>query len=173
MSFDPYALDVSTAARRPTTRPAGADDLLAVPQEAQRILSRALMRAIEGALDLWERTPAGHRAALPAFDIQHAGRPRFNPDDLRQQTLEGWHRLVRIELHLAVRVLEAQCSAPEDARYQYLLAEQCTRVGQLYNELKRRVGEVFAPHILQWELHLLRYCASSVINELLFPAAGR
>ncbi|HLV98809.1 MAG TPA: hypothetical protein VKT82_09055 [Ktedonobacterales bacterium] len=175
MSFDPYAFDLSHAAKpSPPNAAIDLDDeLLAVPAEAQRCICRALMQAIEGALDLEDRTPTGHRSPPPVFTVQHAGKPRFNPDDLRQQTLQGWHRLVAIELRLAVLALEALHCLPEDRTYQDLLAEQCARVGQLYAELKRRAGSGFALHILRWELRLLRYRDSPIINALLFPAAGR
>ncbi|HEY7356428.1 MAG TPA: hypothetical protein VH590_08170 [Ktedonobacterales bacterium] len=168
MPFDPYAFDLSRAAKQPAPA-AEADERPAVPEEAQQHLCRALLRAIEQALDLEERVPPGHRSAPPALPVQHAGKPRFDPDLLAQQTLPGWHRLVAIELRLAVLALEALCCVPEDRAYQDLLAEQCARVGQLYHELKRRAGACFALHILRWELRLLRYRASSVINDLLFP----
>ena len=175
MPFDPYAFDLSHAAKQRAARAAINldDELLSVPEEAQRSIYRALMQAIEEALDLEERTPTGHHSQPPAFPVQHAGKPRFNPDDLRQQTLPGWHRLVAIELRLAVLALEALRCLPEDRTYQDLLAEQCARVGQLYAELKRRAGTCFALHILRWELRLLRYRDSPTINALLFPAAGR
>jgi hypothetical protein len=175
MPFDPYAFDLAKAATSSAPRPANnlADDLLAVPDEARGSLCRALMQAIEEALDYAERVPVGHRSPPPVLPVQHAGKPRFNPDDLRQQTLPGWHRLAAIELRLAVLALEALRCVPEDRAYQDLLAEQCARIGQLYAELKRRVGANFAMHILRWELRLLRYRDSPVINSLLFPAAGR
>jgi hypothetical protein len=183
MLFDPYAYDLAAAARQLPSPAAAAvaEYLLEVPEEARATLWHGLMQAIEGALDLWERTPPARRSA-PPFTIQHTGKPRFNPDHLRRQTLEGWHRLVAIELRLAVQALEALLCAPEgrasdpprrNGAYQPLLAEQCARVGQPYAELKRRVGALFALHILRWELRLLRYRASPVINDLLFPAAGR
>ncbi|HEY7346845.1 MAG TPA: hypothetical protein VH599_00905 [Ktedonobacterales bacterium] len=174
MSFDPYAFDLSAARQSaPLAALSLADEFVEVPEEAQTALHRGLTAAIEGALDLWERTPSGHHSAPPPFTIQHAGKPRFNPDHLRRQTLEGWHRLIAIELRLAAQALEAVRCAPENGVYQDLLTEQCTRAGQLYAELKRRAGSVFALLIFQWELRLLRYRASSVINDLLFPAAGR
>jgi hypothetical protein len=171
MRFDPYTFDLSTAARTSSSSAAaGADELPAVPEEARRMLCRALMRAIEHALDLEERVPPGHKPAPPTFTIRHAGKPRFNPDMLRQQKLQGWHRLIAIELWLAVLALEALRCLPEDRAYQDLLAEQCARVSQLYNEPKRRAGACFALHILHWELRLLCYRASPAINDLLFPA---
>ena len=60
MSFDPYAYDRPAAATQPP--PLAADDLLAVPEEAQRVLWRGLMHAIEGTLGLWERTPPARRS---------------------------------------------------------------------------------------------------------------
>ena len=96
MLFDPYAYDLArpaqqtalTATRWPPTA------LLEVPQEARALLWHGLMEAVEGALDLWEQTPPGIGRAVPSFPVQHAGQQRFNPDDLRAQTLAGWHRLI-------------------------------------------------------------------------------
>lgn len=142
--------------------------LIAVAPEASYPLWQGLTRAVEGALWLWESSPAGSRREPPPLALQHVGLPHFNPRDLCQQTLEGIHRLLRLELPLAVDVLEALlCGKNEDA-YQVLLAEQCTRVGQLYAELKRRAGKVFALLIFQWELRLLRYRASSVVAPMIF-----
>ncbi len=118
MPFDPDAFDLSRAAKKPQPN-AETDERPAAPPPAQRSLCRALLRAIEQALDLEERLPPGRQHVPPDFPIQHAGKPRFNPNLLAQQTLQGWHRLVAIELRL------------------------------------------------------LRCRSSSVINDLLFPKAGR
>jgi len=168
MPFDPYAYDL--AAPRPPTVPGAAladEALLAVPLEARSILWRGLRRSVEEALDLWDRTPAGMRQP-PVFNIQHAGGPCFNPADLRQQTLEGWHRLTGIEVRLAAQVLEALMVTGDAARYEKLLAEQCVRIGQLYAELKRRAGAWMALALLHQELRLLRYRASPVVSLLVY-----
>jgi len=127
--------------------------LIAVAPEARYPLWQGLTRAVEGTLWLWESSPAGSRREPPPLALQHVGLPHFNPRDLCQQTLEGIHRLLRLELPLAVDVLEALLCARNETEaetsYQMLLAEQCTRVGQLYAELKRRAGKVFALLIFQ------------------------
>jgi hypothetical protein len=163
MSFDPYTYDLA----RPATQPLPEAALLAVPQEARRDLWRGLRDAVADTLDLWERTPPGRRR-VPPFNIQHAGAPYFDPADLRQQTLADWHRLIGIELRLAVQMLEALLLDEGTTVYRSLLAEQCGRVGQLYSELKRRVGEAWAQALLRWELRLLRYRASSVVGPLVY-----
>jgi hypothetical protein len=149
-----------------------ANALLEVPQEARAFLWRGLMEAAEGALDLWEQTPPRHRGAVPSFPVRHAGQQRFNPDDLRCQTLEGWHRLTGLEVQLAVEALEALIQTDE-ARYRALLAEQCARVGQLYSELKRRAGVGVALALLRGELHKLRYRASPVLASLTYDETSR
>ena len=110
MLFDPYAYDLAPpgagarAARRerqPRAR------CWRVPEEARALLWRGLREAVEGALDLWEQTPPGDRRVPPSFAVQHAGKPRFDPAHLREQTLAGWHRLLGIELRLAAQALEA------------------------------------------------------------------
>ena len=140
--------------------------LLDVPPEARHTLWRGLTRAMEGALWLWEAAPTSRREP-PPLALRHLGRPYFNSCALHQQTLEGVHRLLRLELPLTVDVLETLLFASEGDACS-LLAEQCVRVGQLYAELKRRAGEVMALLILQWELRLLRYRASSVVAPLVF-----
>ena len=74
--------------------------------------------------------PTGVQREPPSFPVQHAGKRRFNPDDLRQQTLAGWHRLAGIELRLAAQALEA-LALMDAPIYREKLAEQCARMGQL------------------------------------------
>jgi hypothetical protein len=126
------------------------------------MLRQGLLEAAEGALDLWEQTPPGARREPLPFPVRHAGQPYFHPDHLREQTLAGWHRLMGIELRLAVQALEALIQQDE-ARYRAYLAEQCVRVGQLYDELKRRAGAWVAQALVRGELRLLRYRASPVV----------
>jgi hypothetical protein len=169
MSFDPYAYGLShliipPPAGRPTR---AAEPLLAVPEAARRWLWRGLLEAVDGALDLWERTPPGQRQPSP-FSVQHAGAPAFDPAALRQQTLAGWHRLVGIELRLAAQRLEALLVTAEPEVQWALLAEQCARVGQLYAELLRRTQAWVAEALLRWELRLLRYRASPVLAPLIY-----
>jgi hypothetical protein len=171
MSFDPYAYDLAHPITPPPP-PAGgqalaAKSLLAVPEAARRWLWRGLLEAVDGALDLWERTPPGQRQPSP-FSVQHAGAPSFDPAALRQQTLSDWHRLVGIELRLAAQLLEALLANAEPEEYWARLAEQCARVGQLYAELLRRTQAWAAEALLRWELRLLRYRASSVLAPLIY-----
>ncbi len=169
MLFDPYAYDL-TLADRPTPAPGAAlaaDTLLAVPAQARDLLRHGLTEAVAGALDLWERLPCGHQAALPPFAVQHAGKRRFQPESLRAQTLAGWHRLVGIELRLAAEALEALVLAAS-VEQEERLAEQCARVGQLYAEMERRAGAWVARALLGWELRLLRYRASPVLLPLIY-----
>ncbi len=160
MLFDPYAVDVARSARTE-------EALLAVPEEARGVLWCGLTEAVAGALELWEQTPPGARYALPSFAVQHAGKRRFEAEALREQTLAGWHRLMGLELRLGVEALEALIYE-ESARYRALLAEQCGRVGQLYDELKRRAGMGVALWVLYGELRLLRYRASEVVAPLVY-----
>jgi hypothetical protein len=125
-----------------------------------------LTRALEGALWLWEDAPTSSRQP-PPLALRHLGPPSFNTLDLHRQSLEGIHRLLRLELPLTVDVLEALLWGHDDKAHA-LLAEQCARVGQLYAELKRRAGAAFALLILQDELRLLRYRASSVVAPMVF-----
>ena len=174
MLFDPYTYDLTTSARQPSQPGAGArgaalaaDVLLEVPQQARSVLWHGLTSAVSGALDVWERTPSGRQRVLPAFSVQHAGKRRFHPADLRQHSLASWHRLLGIELRLAVEALEALIQRDE-AIYRAALAEQCARVGQLYSELARRAGEWVAEALLRWELRLLRCRASPALAPLIY-----
>ncbi len=169
MSFDPYSYDLASAGGRPSSPAAlTADEPPVIAEEAQAVLWHGLREAIVGACDLWARIPPGHQCALPPFTLQHTGKRCFNPADLREQTLSGWHRLISIELRLAAQALEALILAAEPEVYWALLEEQCARVGQLYDELKRRAGTRFALPILRWELRLLRYRASPVVAPLIY-----
>ncbi len=166
MLFDPYTYDLTISAGQPA--PALADDpLLEVPSAARAVLWQGLLEAVAGAVDLWERLPCGHQAAPSPFAVQHAGKRRFQPEALREQTLAGWHRLVGIELRLAAEALEALALA-ESADQRERLAEQCARVGQLYAEMERRAGAWVARALLRWELRLLRYRASPVVSALVY-----
>jgi hypothetical protein len=194
MLFDPYAYDLARSARhsapssgagargeaenaeaRLRQAPAAAGAalieaaLLAVPLEVRSLLWRGLREAASGALDVWERTP-GHSGAPPALAVQHAGKPQFQTSMLRAQTLANWHRLMGLELRLAVEALErlTVAAAAHVARAWARLAEQCARVGQLYSELKRRAGAVTAQAIVRWELRLLRYRSSPVLASLIY-----
>jgi hypothetical protein len=169
MPFDPYAADLARAAKRPpqSDAPLASDALLAVPAEARQVLWDGLTEAVAATLDARERLPPGGQNEPPPFTVQHAGKPQFNPLHLRQQTLEGWHRLAGIELRLAAQALEALLQANAEV-YSTLLAEQCGRVGQLYSELARRAGGWVALSILRWELRLLRYRASTVLAPLIY-----
>ena len=137
-----------------------------MPEEARALLWHGLRETAEGALDLWEQMPPGvQRAPLP-LPVQHVGKPRFDPNHLRAQTLAGWHRLLGIELRLAAQALEALLLG--DVSYQAMLAEQCARVGQLYSELKRRAGMSVALAMLRGDLRLLRYRDSSALAGLVY-----
>ncbi len=167
-------MDVPTFAAAPTS-PADRLDpalvntlLIEVAPEARYALWQGLTRALEGTLRLLESTPAAGSRKPPALALQHIGLPHFNPCDLWRQSLEGIHRLLRLELPLMVDVLEAFLCAKDVAPYLALLAEQSARVAQLYAELKRRAGKTLALLIFQWELRLLRYRASPVVAPLIF-----
>jgi hypothetical protein len=169
MPFDPYAFDRKTLAGRrllPDTTPL-ADTLADMPQRARKALCDGLRDAVEGALDAWERTSPGVKREPLPFLVQHVGQPHFNAVDLRWQTLDGWHQLMGLELRLTVQVLEALV-AEDRPVYREMLAEQYTRVGQLYCEMKRRANEWVAQAQLAWELRLLRYRASPVVCPLVY-----
>jgi hypothetical protein len=142
-----------------------------VPEEAQKTLAQGLFKALQPSLDHLEATPADARREPPGFPFQHLGQPHFKAADLPPQTLEGIHRLLGLELRLGADLLEALFMRVDDVVYQPLLVEQCTRIGQLYAELKRRSWAWFALKTLDWELRLLRYRASSAVADLLFPPA--
>jgi hypothetical protein len=169
MVFNPYAYDLAVARRQP---PLPDEALVArvLPQmhpDARRILWRGLVAAAEGALTLWEQSPPGMKREPPPFLVQHVGKPYFNEADLRQQTLDGWHCLMGLELRLAAEALDALILVDAD-EYRPLLAEECVRVGQLYAEMKRRANEWVAQALLAWELHLLRYRGSSTLLALIY-----
>ena len=170
MLFDPYAYDLARSARQspPPGVVLATEALLEVPQEARAVLWQGLTQAVSGALEVWERLPAGHQGEPPPLTIQHAGKRRFQSAALRRQTLAGWHRLLGIELRLAAEALEALIVAADAAAYRATLADQCARVGQLYAELKRRAGACVALSIVRWEVRLLRYRGSAALAPLIY-----
>ncbi len=167
MLFDPYGYDLNRPAALPPADALLGQALLAVPSEARGVLWRGLRQAAQGALDLWERTPAGARHAPHVFTIQHAGRPQFNEAMLRRQTLKGWHKLTGVELRFSVEVVEALIWENTPV-HREMLAEQCARLGQLYRELARRAGAGVALSVLQGELRMLRYRASPTLVALIY-----
>ena len=169
--FDPYAADLARSARQsaPSFDAALAEvALLEVPQEARQMLWQGLREAVSGSLDLWEQTPAGRRSALASSFVQHAGQPQFQERLLPQQPLANCHRLLGIELRLAVEALERLALGGTSGREWARLAEECARVGQVYRELRRRAGKLVALAILRWELRGLRYRASPVLAPLIY-----
>ena len=129
MLFDPYAYDLATSAPA-APLPGGAlaaEALLEVPAEARAMLWQGLMEAVAARSICGSSCPQAS-SAPPPFSVQHAGKPRFDPADLRAQTLAGWHRLAGIELRLAAQALEA-LALMDAAGYRERLAEQCARDG--------------------------------------------
>jgi hypothetical protein len=167
MVFDPYGYDLSHLPQ-PEADPLAARALLEVPQQGRRALWYGLTEAVEGTLALWERTVPGVQHTLPDFTVQHTGLPRFNPADLREQSLDNWHRLMGVELRIGAQALEALIVTGNAGRYAPTLAEQCARVGQLSSEMERRANEWVADALLKWELKMLRYRASPVVGPLVY-----
>ena len=148
------------------------DPLAGVPTEARTLLWQGMLRAVEPVVWLWEQTPAGARHALPPRVLEHWG-DRFNDAILPRQALEHMRRVWRIEFSVAADVLKALLLEGSSADYAPLLAACCTRIGQIYSEIKRRCGLVFALLTLRWELKLLSYRGSPVVAPLLFEEVGR
>jgi hypothetical protein len=149
-------------------------DLLGgVPEEARTLLWQGFLQALDPVVRFWEQTPAGTRHALPPPVLAHCGE-RFNDAVLPRQHLETMRRVWRIECALAADVLEALI-LDEGSRAEYLplLTTCCTRIGQIYSEIKRRCGLLFALLTLRWELRLLCYRGSLVVAPLLFEEVGR
>jgi hypothetical protein len=167
MVFDPYGYDLSHQQPQPSDDLA-AQVLLGVPQEARDVLWRGLRDAVEQAVDLWERTPAGVKRTLSSLTVQHAGKPYFDEAMLRQQSQANWHCLMGIELRLAAQALEALTFSIDPQAHATRLAEECARVGQLYSEQKRRANAWIAKALLAWELRLLRYRDSPVLAPLIY-----
>ena len=148
------------------------DPLAGVPAEARTLLWQGFIRALDPVVWVWEQTPAGARHALPPRILEHFGE-RFNDAALPRQPMENMRRLWRIEITLAADLLEAQILDGANDAYAPLLTACCTRIGQLYGEIKRRCGRLFAVLTLRWELRLLRNRGSPVVAPLLFEEVSR
>ena len=149
------------------------DPLVEVPQEARTLLWRGMVEAVDLVLGFCEQTPPGTRYVLPPRVLEHCGE-RFNEAALARQALASMRQVWRIECWLAADALEALILDRENsAQYAPILAACCTRIGQIYAEIKRRYGTLFALLTLRWEVRMLRYRGSLVIEPLLFEHVGR
>ncbi len=148
------------------------DPLAGVPEEARTLLWQGLLKALEPVIWFWEQTPAGTRHTLPPRVLEHIGE-RFNEAVLPGQQWRPLCRLWRVEFWQAADMLEALILDEERVDYLPLLAACCTRIGQIYREIKRRGGLIFARSMLDWELQMLSYRGSLVVAPLLFEEAGR
>lgn len=163
-----FAANSSTSRSASTpTSPLAMDDPMAdVPAEARSWFWRRLTQAIDD--DLWD-DPEGPITVSgpPTLSVPLLGHPPYDDALLRPLTLEGIRRIARLEGRLALECLEAWLSAPPGADYFALLREHCARLGQLYGELRRRLGVTIALLLLDWELRLLRYRHSGAVIPLI------
>ncbi|HEU5200809.1 MAG TPA: hypothetical protein VFU32_14315 [Ktedonobacterales bacterium] len=148
------------------------DPLAGVPVEARTLLWQGMLKAVEPVVWLCEQTPPGTSHALPPRVLEHCGE-RFNDALLPRQRWEHMRRVWRIEFSITADVLEALLLDGDEAEYAPLLAACCTRIGQIYNEIKRRCGVLFALLLLRWEVKLLGYRGSLVVAPLLFEEEGK
>ena len=148
------------------------DPLAGVPEEARTLLWQGFVRALDPVVWLWEQTPAGARHALPPRVLEHWG-DRFNEAALPRQQWKTLCNVWRMEFWQAADMLEALILDDERVDYLPLLTACCTRIGQVYREIKRRGGLIFARSMLDWELKMLSYRGSPVAAPLLFEEAGR
>jgi hypothetical protein len=151
-----------------TDEPLPFDPLAGVPREAQSWLWNRLLQAVEETV--WDRAACPPRqppeVSLP---VSRLGQPPFSPEMLRDIPLRGLRRMQRLEVRLALEALEAWLLAPyRGERFLELMREHCNRIGQLYSEMRRRLGAPLALVFLNWELRLLRYRGSFVVAPLAF-----
>lgn len=146
-----------------------ADLLDAVVPTLQAPLWQALEQAWEAAQPPPGALASEQREPLP-FLAQHLGRPRLQPTTPQTLELAGWHQQVRLALWLAAEALLTLGRQPQEAAsYRSLLREQCTWIGQLAVEMRRRAGPIFGPVIVHAELRWLwRHWTSAVVTDLLF-----
>ena len=153
------------AALRP---PVLAGDLLATLHPGiQSLLWSWLVRALDESL--WEMS-GWFPPSSPALEPPEQRVPLpFPADLLAQRPLEGLRRLLRLEARLAVEALEiVVLSRVEQPHAHALLSAHCTRMGQVYLEMQRRLGAGFALPLLIWELRVLRHRHSPVAAPLAF-----
>ena len=131
------------------------DPLAGVPSEIQALLWSGLVRSLDASL--WERVDvSGQRSPQPEPPRVRQALPPIDARSLRALAIAGLRRLLRLELRLAVKALEAWVSSPGEARTAgAMLAAHCTRAGQVYTQLQRRLGACVALPLLGLEFHLL------------------
>ena len=143
------------------------DPVAGVHPGIQAVLWSWLVRAIDESL--WEMAglfPPSSPALEPPE--QHAP-PSFPDGYLTRPALEGLRKITRAEARLAVEALEILVlSRVPQPRVEQVLLAHCTRMGQLYLEMQRRLGAWAALPLLIGELRLLRHRGSWVAAPLAF-----
>lgn len=147
------------------------DPVAGVHPGIQSLLWRWLVRAIDDSL--WEMAGLFPPSSPALEPPEQHGPPAFPDGYLCRPALEGLRRLTRAEARLAVEALEILVlSRTAQPRVQEVLAAHCTRMGQLYLEMQRRLGPGIALPLLIWELRVLRHRGSRVVAPLVWGVAG-
>ena len=143
-------------------------DLLAgVHPGIQTLLWSWLMRAIDESL--WELAGLFPPSSPALEPVEQHGPPPFPADLLGQRPLDGLRKLLRGEARFAVEALEILVlSRVPQPRMEQILLAHCTRMGQLYLEMQRRLGDWVALPLLIGELRLLRHRGSTAAAPLAF-----
>lgn len=147
-------------------------DLLAgVHPGIQTLLWSWLVRAIDESLwDMAGWFPPSSPALEPP--VRYAPSP-FAAGALARPALEGLRKLLGAEARFAVEALEILIlSRVPQPRVEQVLVAHCTRMGQLYLEMQRRLGQGVALPMLIWELRVLRHRGSRVVAPLIWGAVG-
>jgi hypothetical protein len=143
--------------------------LAQIDADARCYVRRVFERALEAAETELALPPERRRLAPVPFLVQHWGRPRFQPEEPREQNQAGLDRLLRLALWRAVDALEAAALLAPGEVYLSILAEQCAQFERVYQVLKRRAGRYFALAIFEGEIRLLRrHRGSATAERLLF-----
>ena len=173
MAHVPFSPPSSAATAATAAGSAGASPAppISVPEEAQRWLWQGWVAALEPTLAHWSQTPAGTPRALPQRALTPLG-TRFKEEALLEQSPENLLRLLTLDLTTGLEVLETFLLAGSTDEWYALLAGCCSRIGQLYAELRRRFGVLLAVTLLRRELKLLGHRAAPAVADLVYERPG-
>ena len=144
-----------------------ADPLAGIHPGIQVALWSWLVRAIDESL--WEMAGLFPPSSPALEPLEQHGPPPFPDGYLCTRSLGGLRRLMRGEARLSIEALEILVlSRVPQPRVEQILTAHCTRMGQLYLEMQRRLGAWAALPLLIGELRLLRHRGSTVAAPLAF-----
>ncbi len=121
--------------------------------DAARLLRSTLTMAAGQMLERWRRTGA---PLPPRPDLAMISQARFVTEQLPGQSLERLLALLDVEAQMIRVLVQRPLGDSLSGQWAAVLAQQCRRIGQLYEALKGRVGTARAEALLALALGALK-----------------